>query len=636
MVFTRNNLDWWCERAILFLVLGMLVFAPLAFGSAGLVPQLVLYGFGAALFLAWVIRLWVKEKSRLLLPPAAWVVLAFLAYAIARYFTADIEYVARLEVMQVILFAGIFFVVLNNLRGQEETESASFTLIALATCISGYAIVQTVTHSNRVWNEYTLNHMRASGTYISPNHFAGFLELLLPLGLAFLLVGRINIVPRILVGYAVLMMFVGLAVTFSRAGWVAAGAGVLLILGILLFHRNHRLPAMILLVLLLGAGTAFVSVYLSKTEGYRERIVRVTPDAPSQFDWDARLTMWRMADAMWQDHFWLGVGPAHFDYRYREYRPEVFQMRPDRCHNDYLNLLTDWGVVGGAIIFCGMLAVIVGAGKTWPHVRREENAFGRSQSNRFAFFLGAAGGLTALAVHSAMDFNLHIPANALIGVTLLALITSNLRFATEGYWFRVRLPLKLALSVALLAMATYLVVQDVRLGRQSWWLAKADQKGAFSPERATALEHAFAAEPQNFQTAYDIGECYRTESLDGGDNYRDLATRANEWYAKASHLNPYDGYNYLRTGMCLDWLGQHDAAAPWFSKAELLDPNGYYMVNNIGWHYVQIGDFDAARQYFLRSLKLYNVNPMAQNYEQICEDRMQERASGRPQLPAFY
>jgi hypothetical protein len=346
--------------------------------------------------------------------------------------------------------------------------------------------------------------------------------------------------------------------------------------------------------------------------------------------------MWRMAERMWQDHFWVGVGPAHFNYRYREYRPESFQLEPDRCHNDYLNLLADWGTVGGIIALCGMVAVAVGAFKTWPHVRREENSFGRSQSNRFAFFLGASGGLTALAVHSGMDFNLHIPANALVAVTLLALLVSNVRYATEGYWVRINLPLKLGLSAVLVMIAGYLVVQEVRLGRQAYWVAQAEKQGNFSPQRAAALEEAFAAEPQNFAAAYDIGECYRTESLDGGDNFGALATRANDWYAKAIKLNPYDGYNYLRTGMNLDWLGQHDPAAPWYSKAELLDPNGYYMVNNIGWHYVQVGDFSAARQYFLRSLKLYNVNPMAGNYLGICQDRLLEGTSGRPQLPSFY
>ena len=53
-------------------------------------------------------------------------------------------------------------------------------------------------------------------------------------------------------------------------------------------------------------------------------------------------------------------------------------------------------------------------------------------SNRHALFIGAAcGHLLALAVHSLVDFNLHIPANAILGVTLLALLSTYLRFATE-------------------------------------------------------------------------------------------------------------------------------------------------------------------------------------------------------------
>ena len=52
-------------------------------------------------------------------------------------------------------------------------------------------------------------------------------------------------------------------------------------------------------------------------------------------------------------------------------------------------------------------------------------------------------------------------------------------------------------------------------------------------------------------------------------------------------LNPFDGYNYLRYGMCLDWLGRHAEAEPFFSRADALDPNGYFTAANIGWHYYQ-------------------------------------------------
>jgi len=634
---TRNNLDYWCERGILFLVLGMLVFAPLALGAVEETPILVLLGLASVALVLWGVRLWLNRKPRILCPPLIWVVLAFTVYAVARYFTADIEYVARMELIQVVLMAFVFLLVVNNLRGQDETEAISFTLIGLATLISGYAMAQLLTHSDRVWNVHTGTILRASGTYISGNHFAGFLELLLPLALAYLLVGRLKNVAKVLLVYALLMMCGGLAVTFSRAGWASAVLGMLLVLGVLMFHRNHRLRAFLLLLMLTAGLSVFVVGYLSKTPGFIHRIEPAAPGTGSAIDPLSRFWIWGSALRMWEDNKVWGVGPGHFNYRFREYRPETIQMQPDRCHNDYLNLLTDWGVVGAVIVVAGMGIFVAGLVKTWPHVRREENAFGKSQSNRFAFFLGATGGLFALAAHSAMDFNLHIPANALIAVTLLALLSSHLRFATERYWVRASMPLRAGLSAALTVAVVFFATQEKRLGGEAYWLAKAGKADVFSPARAAALEKAFASEPGNFQTAYDIGECYRTESLDGGDNFRDLAQRAMGWYARGMKLNPYDGYNYLRTGMCLDWLGEHEESDPYYSEAEARDPNGYYMMSNIGWHYVQKNEYAAAQQYFLRALALGgNQDMTAHSYLPICWQKLVEQASGKPQLPAFY
>ena len=313
---------------------------------------------------------------------------------------------------------------------------------------------------------------------------------------------------------------------------------------------------------------------------------------------------------------------------------------PVKFHREFrrkhLNLLADWGVVGGVIVFVGMGIFIFGLFKTWPHVRRDENDFGTGQSNRFAFFLGATGGLAALSVHSLMDFNLHIPANALIAVTLLGLLTSNVRFATEGFWVRIFTRERQVLTAALGLTVSVFIVQEWRQVRETFWLAQAQREGNFSPERAAALQKAFAAEPKNFTTAYDIGECFRTEGLEGGKNYQQLTRQAQVWFGRAIQLNPHDGYNYLRTGMCLDWLGDHTTAGKFFSAAELRDPNSYYLAADLGWHYVQTGDYAAARQCFDRSLRLFGDNPTAKNYQFILEQKLTERASGKPVLPAFF
>jgi O-antigen ligase len=631
----RGKLDRWCERGILGLVLGILVFGPLAMGAVDTLEFLVIQGLTIGVMLLWGLRLWISSKPQLLWPPICWVVLAFAVYAIARYFTADIEYVARLEMIQVLMYAFLFFAIVNNLYRQEVAQIVSFTLIFLGMAISCYAVYQFFTHSDRVWNQTGLYPGRGTGTYISPNNLAGFLEMLLPLATAYVLAGRVTPVTRILIGYAALVMAAGLVVTFSRGGWTAAAIGLLALLGILLGHRNHRIPALLLLVVLLGSGAFFAKNILDKSLTYIERVKEPVND--ERVDLDFRRDMWRAAEQMWLDHFWWGVGPAHYDYRFREYRSEHVQARPDRAHNDYLNLLADWGAAGGLIVLAGMVMFGASLIGTWRHVRRAENDFGSGMSNRFAFFIGAAAGLLALAAHSFVDFNLHIPANAILGVTLLALLTSNLRFATERYWLNVRLPVKTLATLALACGGAYLGIQQWRQDAENFWLARAQSPALLVLDRASILEKAFAAEPKNFETAYEIGEAYRIQSFEGGPDYVTQAEMAMRWYARATQLDRFDGYNHLRTGMCLDWLDRHAESENFYRKAEALDPNGYFTVANIGWHYIQVGDYAAARECLQRSLRLeWHGNIIGNSYLDWVDQKLIENASGKNILPAGF
>jgi O-antigen ligase/Tfp pilus assembly protein PilF len=632
----RETLDNWCERGILALVLAILVFGPLAMGAVDAWEFLVVQGLTIGVMFLWALRIWISPKPQLLWPPLCWVVLAFTVYAITRYLTADIEYVARQELIQVLVCAFLFSAIVNNLYRQEFSQVISFTLIFLAMGISCFAVFQFCTHSNRVWNYISPYPGRASGTYISPNNLAGFLEMLLPLAVAYILVGRMKPVLRILLGYSVLVIATGIVVTFSRGGWSAAAIGLLALLGILIFNRQHQLPAFLLLIFLCIGGAIFYEKYLTQTTTYLQRATSDGMDV-NHVGLELRADLWRAAAQMWRDNFWFGVGPAHYNYRYPEYRTVRIQMTPDRAHNDYLNLLADWGTTGGIIVFAGMVVFGVSLLQTRKHVRRVEKDFGSGKSNRHAFFLGASAGLLALAFHSAVDFNLHIPANAILGVTLLALLSSNLRFATESFWFNLRLPVKILATLVLAAGIAYLGWQENRRAQEQSWLDRAEQLPNFSPELAAALEKAFDAEPKNFTTAYAIGECYRTQSFGGGDNYKNLANTAMEWFSRGMKLNPYDGYNYLRYGMCLDWLGRQDEAWPYFSRADALDPNNYYTAANIGWHYYQSQDYAAARPWLIRSLRLVpQRNQIAQSYLDLTEQKLRDIASGQKDLfPGF-
>jgi O-antigen ligase len=631
MVFTRRNFDWWCERGILMFVLAALVFAPLAFGAVYVWTFVVLQFLVMGAAALWLVRVWAGYKPKLLWPPLAWAVAAFVVYAVARYFTADIPYVARQEVDRVLLYALLFAIITSNLYDQDSTEIIAFALTAVAALASSYALAQFFHRSNQVWNLTSPYPARASGTYINPDHFAGFLEMVLPLPLAFLMAGRVGIVTRVVLAYAALTIMGGLAVTFSRGGWIAATAGLLVLLGFLVCHKNHRIRALLILLLLLGGGSLFTIHVLSDSIGFMRRIVKPDDIGPSVVDTSCRLEMWTSAIEMCRDHPMLGVGPGEFDSNFRQYRVQGFQERPEHAHDDYLELLADWGLVGGAIVLAGMTLFAVGLGRSWPHVRREENAFGSGMSSRYAFFLGAVSGLCALMVHAFVDFNLHVAANALTAVTILALVVSNIRFATKRYWVRARLPIQIAVSAALVALITFLGIQNWRLAGEDYWTRKAEIQPVFSNAQADMLKKAVEFEPDNSLTAYNIGECFRVQSLDGGDNYEALGQKAIDFYQLGIKNNPHSELCQLRAGMTLDWLGRHADAEKYYAAAELLDPNGNFVVANIGWHYVQI-----ARQWFMRANKLDPHNQIAQNYLQICQSKALDRASGRLPLSLFY
>src|SRR5436190_1801489 len=200
----REVCDKWLERGILGLVLAILVFTPLAFGGRPQPPAgfffdfLLMDPFQVAEWLIlgvlalWGLRLWLVPRPKLLWPPICWAVVAFTVYAIARYATADIEYVARQELMRILVYAFLFFAVINNLRRQEHVQVITLALVFLAMTISFYAVYQFLSDSTRVWHVYTQYDHRASGTYICPNHLGGFLEMLLPLALAFSIASRLK------------------------------------------------------------------------------------------------------------------------------------------------------------------------------------------------------------------------------------------------------------------------------------------------------------------------------------------------------------------------------------------------------------------------------------------------------------
>ncbi len=275
----------------------------------------------------------------------------------------------------------------------------------------------------------TLMGGSASGTYINRNHLAGLLEMALPVALALLAATVGHGVPRYsghgrrkrtlrqwlarfsvnrinqatLYGAAALAILLGLVFTRSRAGVSLAMLGILLCTALFSTRLGGRNTYG-----LMGSFTA-VGVGLAGLIGLAPVWSRFAYSDPIE---DGR---WRIFDATLQavgEFFPLGSGGGTFEDVLRRFHPADFPgVTINRAHNDYLEWLLEFGLVAGVLIAVWLAFYL----RQWTRVwKRGEWALLR--------FVQAGAGIALLLMmlHTLVDFNLRIPANAVFTALLAA------------------------------------------------------------------------------------------------------------------------------------------------------------------------------------------------------------------------
>ena len=123
---SREAIDTWMERTILVLVVGVLGFAVVALGAVRPFEYAIVSWLITAAFVLWAVRIWLAPKFRFLWPPICWAILPFVGYAVWRTHTAELDFPARNELIQILFAAMLFLVVVNNLYSQESVRTLSF------------------------------------------------------------------------------------------------------------------------------------------------------------------------------------------------------------------------------------------------------------------------------------------------------------------------------------------------------------------------------------------------------------------------------------------------------------------------------------------------------------------------------
>jgi tetratricopeptide (TPR) repeat protein len=135
-------------------------------------------------------------------------------------------------------------------------------------------------------------------------------------------------------------------------------------------------------------------------------------------DAETRLRYAKTSLQVLRDFPLLGTGWGTFGEAYRRYqdRQDTFVVI-DHAHHDWVELGAEMGVLGLGLIIVSFLFCLGYFIRLW---RERKNSFS------VGIGLGGMGAMVSLALHSFTDFNMHIPANALllslvIGITLASL-----------------------------------------------------------------------------------------------------------------------------------------------------------------------------------------------------------------------
>jgi hypothetical protein len=449
------------EKALFWALLALIAWAPIPLGSNRPWAWSILEVSAYALLAVWSVT-WAANRTRASEPMRrAWPVFALLLALIALEFIQLIPlpaawiaaispeaaklhaaagearpaghwmnlsvdpYATRAALLKTIAYSALFFLFIALVNRRQRVLTAARVLVYAAVM---HAIYGVLLHLTDVKADYlgTLQHHGASavGTYANRNHFAGLLEMSLAIGIGLLMAGLSErraeswkeflsdtlawiLSPKMILRLSLCILVIALTTTHSRMGNTAFFSSLLIagVIGIALSRRATR-NTVILLASLVVIDLAIVGSWFG-VEKLAQRLEQTTLQDVQEREEPAAYTL-----PLIRDYPIVGAGAGAFYMTFPRYRVGSIVNFYEYAHNDYAQIAAEVGVVGFGIL--GLIVALSLAAALKAQWQRHDPLM-RGMS--FACIMG----VTSILIHSWVDFNLQIPANAVLFMVLLAL-----------------------------------------------------------------------------------------------------------------------------------------------------------------------------------------------------------------------
>ena len=398
----RRALSEQIGSVLLYGTFGLLLFGPLAFGATEPWSIFVLEAGAILLALVWIAKQGIDGEIKIIPNPLFLPMGVFGLLVLVQIVFRSSAY-RHDTTSSALLF--VAYAILCFLSSQTLLRGAQARKLALIFCIYGsavaaFALLQGISPNGRL---YWLRQPRLGGwiygPYVNHNHYAGLMEMLIPIPLV---VSLARIAPpkeRIAAACAAAVMAGTIFLSGSRGGMLGLLTELVVLAVVLVRHRyDWRKAAAFGLFLLLLAG-------LMTWLGGEELTRRLATMHSSQTDIsnDMRFQINRDGLRMFWKRPVLGWGLGCFPVAYPQFRTFYTNFFINQAHDDYLQLLVEMGLLGLGTVVWYLVVLFRRAGRK---VRNWSSEVGG------AVTLACLLGIIGILVHSAVDFNLEIPANA--------------------------------------------------------------------------------------------------------------------------------------------------------------------------------------------------------------------------------
>jgi hypothetical protein len=412
------------------------------------------------------------------------------------------------------------------------------------------------------------------------------------------------------------MCYAGVAITGSRGGYLSTAFSIVVfaVISLAVIRKGlpHRYPGAligaIVAIVLVITGAVFL---MNRSTLLQTRLSTI----PQQFDTkkqDVRIYNWQEA----LDHFrvapLVGTGAGTHLYYGRLFRRPQLQADPIHAHCDYLELIAEYGIVA-AVGMAAFLFVHIRHGfRTVSALIRHhlltEGRYHPIRGEALALQIGALSAVGAYLAHSAVDFNLHIPGNALLFAFIFGVLANpnltQVQVPASGWLgaFRVALPALGALMAA--------------VGLTKWpgeyWCEQARvalRKREFDGSIRLG-EKALTLEKRNPDLYFHLAGAYAGRGITTRDETaRAVSFDAAEGAARRGlAIFPHDEHAMIRLAQILRYQGRYQEAGETFRKALELDPNLAILHAIYARHLASVGRLEDAKEELAISASLASLN----------------------------